>query len=103
MKRCEVAGAGSFVVVDPQGAPIAIAQTAAVAAVPLNRRPWVPAGSVARTVGPQASLAMDLTGPDLIAAVASGGLSEYLVVDHAGLVYGVLATADLEAALRTPA
>jgi Zn-dependent protease len=100
LRRCVAAGAAAFVVVDPEGRPLALGQSAAVAAVPEQRRPWVAAAAVSRTIDSDSTVPMDLAGPGLIATVAGRGLPEYLVVDPGGLVYGVLVTADLELALR---
>lgn len=100
LRRCTAAGAAAFVIVDHEGRPTGLGQSAAIQAVPEQRRPWVAAGTVARTLDSQSTIAMDLGGPGLVATVAGRGLSEYLVVDPAGLVYGVLVSADLELALR---
>jgi Zn-dependent protease len=100
LRRCSAAGAAAFVVVDPTGMPLALGQSAAIAAVPEQRRPWVSAAAVSRSIDSDSALPMDLAGPGLVATVAGRGLSEYLVVDPGGLIYGVLVAADVELALR---
>jgi hypothetical protein len=68
----------------------------AVMATPPQRRPWVEAGSLARTIDPGLILPADLAGMALIEAVRRNPASEYLLVEPSGQVYGVLATADLD-------
>ncbi len=101
LRQVEVARAGGFVVVDAQGRPVGIGHEEAVRAVPLERRPWVPAGSVARTTDAAAWLPVGLTGHDLVAALQAHPASEYLVVDAERRIVGVLTTADVERALTT--
>lgn len=96
IRRADLAQARALVVVDHDAKPIAIVSEGAVIATPEQRRPWVDAGSLARTLDPDMILSADLSGMDLIEAVRKAPASEYLLVEPSGQVYGVLATADLD-------
>ncbi len=96
IRRADLAQARALVVVDHQAKPIAIVNESAVIATPEQRRPWVDAGSLARTLDPDMILSADLSGMDLIEAVRRAPASEYLLVEPSGQVYGVLSTADLD-------
>lgn len=99
LRQATAAGATGMVVVDPAGRPTAIAQQNAVAAVPVERRPWVPVGSVSAALDPRAALPADLAGMDLLHAMQAVPAAHYLVVEAGGALVGVLSTADVEAAL----
>jgi Zn-dependent protease len=96
IRRADLAQARALVVVDHDSKPIAIVNEGAVIATPEQRRPWVDAGSLARTLDPDMILSADLTGMDLLEAVRRTPASEYLLVEPSGQVYGVLATSDLD-------
>ncbi len=96
IRRADLAQARALVVVDRDSKPIAIVNEGAVLATPEQRRPWVDAGSLARTLDPDMILSADLSGMDLIEAVRRAPASEYLLVEPSGQVYGVLSTADLD-------
>lgn len=96
IRRADLAQARALVVVDHDSKPIAIVNEGAVIATPEQRRPWVDAGSLARTLDPDMILSADLSGMDLIEAVRRAPASEYLLVEPSGQVYGVLATTDLD-------
>lgn len=98
IRRADAATARALVIVDHEGTPTAIVSETAVRAVPAERRPWVDAGSVARTLDPGLVLPADLAGMDLINAVRKTPASEYLLIEPSGQVYGVLAAADLDLA-----
>jgi len=98
IRRADLAQARALVVVDHDAKPIAIVNEGAVIATPEQRRPWVDAGSLARTLDPDMILSADLSGMDLIEAVRRAPASEYLLVEPSGQVYGVLSTADLDRA-----
>jgi Zn-dependent protease len=98
IRRADLAQARALVVVDHDAKPIAIVNEGAVIATPEQRRPWVDAGSLARTLDPGMILSADLSGMELIDAVRKAPASEYLLVEPSGQVYGVLATADLDLA-----
>jgi Zn-dependent protease len=98
MRRADLAQARALVVVDHDAKPIAIVNEGAVMATPEQRRPWVDAGSLARTLDDGMILPADLSGMDLIEAVSKVPASEYLLVEPSGQVYGVLARSDLDLA-----
>ena len=100
LRQVEVASAAGIVVVDASGRPTAIAQDQAVAAVPVERRPWVPVSSVSASIDARAVLSADLAGMELLHAMQSVPSAYYLVVDLAGGgLVGVLASSDVDAAL----
>ena len=70
-----------------------------MAAVPIERRPWVPASSVALSVADEATIPETLRGEPFIQVLADSSAAEHVVVDNAGEVIGVLSTADVERAL----
>jgi Zn-dependent protease/CBS domain-containing protein len=96
IRRADLAQARALVVVDHEAKPIAIVNEGAVIATPEQRRPWIEAGSLARTLDPDMILSADLSGMDLVEAVRRAPASEYLLVEPSGQVYGVLTTADLD-------
>ena len=96
VRRAEEAQARALVVVDHEETPIAIVNEDAVIATPAQRRPWIEAGSLARTLEPGMVLSADLSGMDLIDAVRKVPASEYLLIEPSGQVYGVLAATDLD-------
>jgi Zn-dependent protease len=96
IRRADAAQARALVVVDHEDRPIAIVSEAAVMATPVQRRPWVDAGSLARTLDPNLVLSADLSGMALLDAVRRSPASEYLLVEPSGQVFGVLAAADLD-------
>lgn len=96
VRRAEEAQARALVVVDHDATPIAIVNEDAVIATPPQRRPWIEAGSLARTIEPGMVLSADLSGMDLIDAVRKAPASEYLLIEPSGQVYGVLAATDLD-------
>ncbi|MDA8371521.1 MAG: site-2 protease family protein [Nocardiopsaceae bacterium] len=97
-RRMAEADAGAILVVDAAGTPTSIVDQAAAAAVPTSRRPWMPVGSVARAITPGTVVGADLDGEDLLEALRRHPLPEYLLVESDGSVYGVLRTADVNAA-----
>jgi len=96
IRRADLAQARALVVVDHEAKPIAIVNEGAVIATPEQRRPWIDAGSLARTLDPDMILSADLSGMELVEAVRRAPASEYLLVEPSGQVYGVLATVDLD-------
>ena len=96
IRRADAAQARALVVVDHEDRPIAIVNETAVMATPPQRRPWIEAGTLARTIDPGLVLPADLSGMALIEAVRRTPASEYLLVEKTGQVFGVLATADLD-------
>ena len=69
IRRADEAQARALVVVDHEDRPIAIVNETAVMATPPQRRPWIEAGSLARTIDPGLVLSADLSGMALIEAV----------------------------------
>lgn len=89
----------ALVVVDPNGRPTAVVSEAAIAAVPEERRPWVVVAEVSRRLRPGMTIPLGLSGEELVVAMRSTPATEYLVVDDAGAIHGVLAAADVDATL----
>lgn len=99
LRQAREANVHSLVVVDSAGRPTAVVSEAAVAAIPVERQPWVEVSQAARSLEAGITLNIGLAGEELLAAMRSAPASEYLVVDENGAVYGVLSTADVDAAL----
>ena len=78
------------------GEPVGVVNEAAVLSTPESRRPWVTVGSVARRVEPGLLLDVELSGEQLVRAMRATPASEYILVDQAGQVFGVLATKDVD-------
>jgi Zn-dependent protease len=98
VRRAQEAEAGSIVTVSSAGAPIGIVNETSLLALPEERRPWLAVSQVARTLEDGLSLPVDIVGEDLIKAITRNPAHEYLLVDHDGSIYGVLATADVDRA-----
>jgi CBS domain-containing protein len=96
IRRADEARARAVVVVDHENTPIAILNEAAVMATPPQRRPWIDAGSLARSIAPELVLPADISGMALLDAIKKAPASEYLLVEPSGEVYGVLAARDLD-------
>jgi Zn-dependent protease len=96
IRQADEASARAVVVVEHGNKTIDIANEAAVMATPPQRRPWVDTGSMARTIEPGVILNADLQGMALLDAIRRAPASEYLLVDPAGQVVGVLAARDLD-------
>ena len=98
IRRADENQARAVVVVDHDDKPIAILNETAVMATPPQRRPWIEAGSLARTLEPNLVLPADLSGMALLDAIRRAPASEYLLVEPSGQVYGVLAARDVDLA-----
>jgi Zn-dependent protease len=96
IRQADESRARAVVVVDHDSKPIAIVNEAAVMATPPQRRPWVDAGSMARSIEPNMVLPADISGMALLEAIKKAPASEYLLVEPSGQVYGVLAARDLD-------
>ena len=96
IRRADESQARAVVVVDHDDKPIAILNETAVMATPPQRRPWIEAGSLARTLEPSLVLPADLSGMALLDAIRQAPASEYLLVEPSGQVYGVLAARDVD-------
>ena len=99
VRRAQEAHAQGIVIVDGEGRPTGVVREAAVTATPAPRRPWVSTGSVARHVSTSELINASWSGEELLAALQIAAASEYVVVDPAGAIYGVLAAADVARAL----
>jgi Zn-dependent protease/CBS domain-containing protein len=98
IRRADESKARAIVVVDHDDKPIAILNETAVMATPEQRRPWIEAGSLARTLEPGLVLSADLSGMALLDAIRQTPATEYLLVEPSGQVYGVLAARDVDLA-----
>ena len=98
IRRAEESQARAVVVVDHEDKPIAILNESAVMATPPQRRPWIEAGSLARSLEPNLVLSADLSGMALLNAIARAPASEYLLIEPSGQVFGVLAARDIDQA-----
>ena len=96
IRQADESHARAVVVVDHESKPIAIVSEAAVTATPPQRRPWVEAGSLARSIEPNMILSANLSGMALLDAIKRAPASEYLLVEETGQVVGVLAVRDLD-------
>ncbi|HVU74282.1 MAG TPA: M50 family metallopeptidase [Mycobacteriales bacterium] len=99
LRRATAAGATAVVSTERDGRPAGIMNGRAVDAMPLQRRPWVPLASVTRPLARGLVLEAGLTGESVLDALRATPASEYLVVDPAGAVVGVLSTVDVAALL----
>jgi Zn-dependent protease/CBS domain-containing protein len=100
VRRARDGGARALVVIDGYGRPSGLVSEAAVTSMPVSRQPWVPVSDIARPVDGDLTLRTDMTGEALLEAVQTTPATEYLVVDQANAVVGVLARTDLVAALQ---
>ncbi|MEP7739690.1 site-2 protease family protein [Nocardioides sp. 31GB23] len=100
VRRANEAQAGGIVTLDPSGRPVGLVSEAALLATPQERRPWVPASSVARTLEVGLRLPLGITGEELVRAITSTPSAEYLLVHPDESIYGVLATDDVDRAFR---
>jgi Zn-dependent protease/CBS domain-containing protein len=98
IRRADENQARAVVVVDHEDKPIAILNETAVMATPPQRRPWIEAGSLARTLEPDLVLPADLSGMALLDALRRAPAPEYLLVEPSGQVFGVLAAKDVDRA-----
>ncbi|GAA3721411.1 hypothetical protein GCM10022205_00780 [Spinactinospora alkalitolerans] len=98
LRRMAEEGAAAIIVTDSAGTPTSIVNDSAVAAVPKDRRPWVPVSSVARAITSGILVPVDLEGEELLEALRDHPASEYLLVEEDGSPFGVLRAADVQAA-----
>lgn len=99
VRQASAVGAYGLVVVDSAGRPIGLVNEASVAAVPVERRPWVNVSSVSRTLEPGLVVNAGLTGEELIRTLEATAATEYLVVEDDGAIYGILSATDVHKAL----
>lgn len=102
VRRAQEAQAGSLVTV-VGGTPVGIVSEAAVAATPVERRPWIPVSTVARSLDDGLRLPAGISGDELIGALGRTPAPDYLLVEPDGTICGVLSTADVDRAFRESA
>ncbi len=100
VRRAHDAGTTGLVTTDSGGRVIGVVSETALADVPAERRPWVPISDVTRPVAEDHRLPADITGDELLSAINRAPVAEYLLVDPAGVLVGVLALSDLDRAVR---
>jgi Zn-dependent protease/CBS domain-containing protein len=103
VRRAQESGAGGIVLQRSDGTVAGIVSEAALLATPEDRRPWLAASAVARTVTEGLVLPADIAGEDLVRAMSRTPASEYVLVEGDGSVYGLLSTADVDAAFAAGA
>ncbi len=96
IRRAVEANAGSLLVVSSGGQPEGVVNEAAVASTPLERRPWMATGDLARRLESGLMLSADLAGEDLLRAMQTTPATEYVLVEPSGSVFGVLVTKDVD-------
>jgi Zn-dependent protease len=84
---------------DSSGRILALVDPIAAGRVPVDRRPWVAADTVARSVDALPALRADLTGEQVVRAVQAHPGAQYLVTTGEDVV-GVLHVADLATVLE---
>jgi len=90
---------GAVVVLDGTGRPVALVEPEAVAAVPSDLAATTPVTAVTEALPVDAVVGADLTGDDLLRHLRGHPFARYAVLDGQGRTVGVLAWADVEAAL----
>ena len=100
VRRAQEAQAGSIVTVTGSGVPIGLVSEAALRAIQPDRRPWMPTSTVTRALSAGLSLPATIHGEELIRAMGATPATEYLLVEEDGSIYGVLVTADVDAAFQ---
>ena len=98
LRQAREAQAGSIVVVTGNDRPLGIVNEPAVVAAPEDRRAWMSTGSVTTRLEHGMTLPADITGETLVRAMQARPASEYLLVEPDGSIFGVLVTADVDAA-----
>ena len=81
IRRAEESHDRAVVIVDHEDKPIAILNETAVMATPEQRRPWLEAGELARTIEPNMVLPVELSGLALLDAIRRAPATEYLLVE----------------------
>jgi Zn-dependent protease len=103
VRRAQGESAGGIVLRGADGTLVGIVSEAALLATPEDRRPWLPASAVARSITEGLVLPADILGEDLVRAMARTPASEYVLVEPDGSVYGLLATVDVDSAFEAGA
>lgn len=100
VRIAQEAQAGSIVTLGPDGRPAGLVNEAALLAVPVDRRPWMPTSAVSSALDAGLTLPADIGGVELITAMGRRPAQEYLLVESDGSIHGVLSTADVDRAFR---
>jgi Zn-dependent protease len=100
IRRAQEANAGSVVIVSHDGRASGIVNEAAVVSTPVERRPWLPVGDVARRLEDGLALPADIAGEPLLRAMNRTPASEYVLIEPDGSIFGVLVAKDVDAAFR---
>lgn len=103
VRRAQEAQAGGIVLRGPDGHLSGVVSEAALLATPEDRRPWMPASAIARSLSEGLVLPADIAGEELVRAMGRTPASEYVLVEPDGSVYGLLATNDVDAAFEAGA
>lgn len=103
VRRAQEAGAGGIATQASDDRVVGLVDERALLAVPDERRAWVPVSSVARHLDAGLTLPADLVGEELVRAMTATPASEYLLVEGDGRPYGILVTADVDAAFAAGA
>lgn len=103
VRRAQEAGAGGLVLLDARQRPAGVVSERALVATPAERRPWVPVTSVARTLEAGLLVPSDLTGEELVRAMARLPAEEYVLVEPDGSIFGVLSSTDVDRAFEETA
>jgi Zn-dependent protease len=99
LRRASSIGATSVIVTTSDGSPQSLLCGAQVDAIPIDRRPWVPVSSVSRPITDGMVLDARLSGQAVLDALRRHPAGEYLVVEPAGQLLGVLTAIDVAAVL----
>lgn len=100
VRRAQEEQAGSIITVTSSGQPIGVVSEPALRATHDDRRPWIPISSVTRDLTEGLTLPATIHGEELIRAIGQTPATEYLLLEEDGSVYGVLSTADVDAAFE---
>lgn len=103
VRRAQESGAGAVVTHHGDERLAGVVSERALRATPEDRRPWVPVGSVARSVDDGLVIPVDLAGEDLVRAMGRTPAEEYVLVEPDGTIYGVLTSADVDRAFEETA
>jgi Zn-dependent protease len=103
VRRAHDAGAGGIVLRAADERLVGVVSEAALLATPEDRRPWMPASAIARTLTDGLLLPVDIAGEDLVRAMSRTPASEYVILEPDGTVYGLLATRDVDTAFEAGA
>jgi hypothetical protein len=103
VRAAQEAGAGGLVTASSDGELRGVVNEAALLSTPEERRAWVPISQVARSLTAGLVLPADVSGEDLVRAMARTPASEYVLVEPDGTVYGLLATVDVDRAFEATA